>query len=155
VAADDSAVERFRREARAAALLHHSNIVPVFGVGRDGDANFFAMQLIQGRSLQEIIRTLTAPLADTAASAGQVLAKPGTEPYWRAAAQGALQVAEALAHAHERGVLHRDVKPSNVLIDDNATAWLTDFGLAKVGGQGELTRTGELVGTLRYVPPET
>jgi eukaryotic-like serine/threonine-protein kinase len=155
VAGDDSAVERFRREARAAALLHHSNIVPVFGVGRDGEANFFAMQLILGRSLQEIIRASSAPRTDNPAYLEQVLGKPGAESYWRSAARIAMQVAEALAHAHERGVLHRDVKPSNVLIDDDGAAWLSDFGLAKVCGQGELTRTGELVGTLRYVPPES
>jgi WD40 repeat protein len=144
VAADPSAVERFRREARAVALLHHTNIVPVFAVGEAGGAHFFAMQLIRGRSLRD---ALVDP-------AGGGLGPPGSADYYRGAARIGYQVAEALAHAHGHGVVHRDVKPSNVLTDDSGTAWLTDFGLAKVRGLGELTRDGEIVGTLRFLAPE-
>ena len=65
-----------------------------------------------------------------------------------------VQVAEALDHAHNQGILHRDVKPSNLLLDNGGTVWVTDFGLAKVEDQPNLTRTGDILGTLRYMPPE-
>jgi eukaryotic-like serine/threonine-protein kinase len=151
VSADDSAVERFRREARAVALLHHTNIVPIFGVGEEAGANFFAMQFIHGRSLREAIDTAGAG-GDPAADAP--LGTPGTDAYWRNVSRLGLQLADALAHAHDKGVIHRDVKPSNVLVGADGNAWLTDFGLAKVRGLSELTRDGEVVGTLRFMAPE-
>jgi serine/threonine protein kinase/WD40 repeat protein len=142
VAAEPSAIERFHREARAVALLHHTNIVPVFAVGDDSGAYYFAMQLIRGCSLRDAI------------GRESVLGRPGSSDYWRNAARVGLQVAEGLAHAHERGVIHRDVKPSNILLDETGSAWLTDFGLAKVRGFEELTRAGEVIGTLRFLAPE-
>src|SRR5581483_1215089 len=74
--------------------------------------------------------------------------------YWQGVARIGIQVAEALAHAHGQGTLHRDIKPSNLLLDAQGTVWVTDFGLAQVSEGGSLTGTGEVVGTLRYIPPE-
>ena len=74
--------------------------------------------------------------------------------YWQSVARIGVQVAEALEHAHKQGVLHRDVKPSNLLLDNGGTVWVTDFGLAKVEDQPNLTHTGDILGTLRYMPPE-
>ena len=74
--------------------------------------------------------------------------------YWQSVARVGLQVAEALEHAHRQGVLHRDVKPSNLLLDNGGIVWVTDFGLAKVEDQPNLTDTGDILGTLRYMPPE-
>src|SRR5207249_109999 len=74
--------------------------------------------------------------------------------YYREVARIGVQVAEALAHAHEQGVLHRDIKPSNLLLDLHGTVWVTDFGLAKADDEQDLTRTGDIVGTVRYMAPE-
>jgi serine/threonine protein kinase/WD40 repeat protein len=259
-------LERFRREAKAAARLHHTNIVPVFGVGEAEGVHFYAMQFIQGQSLDQVLEdvrrlrkppltptplpqgergtkrtplprqergtnvaplprqekgTKTAPLprqergtktarlplgergrgeGDGDDGTGVVLqgiaaqglltgqfqvvgtelvegpdATPGTRPpaapieprsstglsaggseaqYYRSVARVGLQVADALAYAHRQGVLHRDVKPSNLLLDQQGTVWITDFGLAKAEGADDLTGTGELVGTMRFMAPE-
>ncbi len=126
-------LQRFRREARAAARLHHTNIVPVFGVGEQDGVHYYAMQFIYGESLQA----------------------PCFQPRgFSTIAQWGLQIAEALAYAHGQGVLHRDVKPSNLLLDRAGNIWLTDFGLAKAEVLPDLTRAGDVVGTLRYMAPE-
>ncbi len=131
------AAERFRREAHAAAALHHTNIVQVFGVGAQEGLLYYVMQFVEGRSLEELLERGEAPL----------------EP--RRAAHIAAQAAAALDHAHGAGVLHRDVKPANVLLDAQGAAWLTDFGLAKLLGEEDgLTETGDVLGTVRYLPPE-
>ncbi len=110
---DPEALERFQREAETVAKLHHTNIVPIFSVGSERGVNFYAMQFIEGRSLAQVLTDHRGALpADQAAQIG-------------------LQAAEALAHAHQRGVIHRDVKPSNLLLDDEQRVWLTDFGLAR------------------------
>ncbi len=126
---------RFRREALAAAALHHPNIVPVFGVGEQDGISYYVMERVEGRGLDEILRG--GPL----------------DP--RAAARLAEQAARGLAHAHDRGTLHRDVKPANLLVDARGTVRITDFGLAKtLAGEEGLTATGDLLGTIRYMPPE-
>jgi WD40 repeat protein len=198
------AMIRFRREARTAALLHHTNIVPVFGVGEHEGVPYFAMQYIQGRSLDVVLREVAglrrdtpsragpgggtgvvtrrfsppageseaeadgpAPLstadASTAGADAPAAGRAGTDPpapgqarrpSFRDAARMIAQAADALAHAHAHGVVHRDVKPANLLLDDDGTLWVSDFGLAKAEDSEGLTRPGDVVGTLRYLAPE-
>jgi serine/threonine protein kinase/Tfp pilus assembly protein PilF len=227
-------VRRFEREARSAARLHHTNIVPVFGVGREGSTHYYVMQYIPGQPFDEVFKALRrlrdlqhtglvatassdrcggqpsaadvavslwsgrfapAPaealgpadyspsatiLADPAIPAGfiapgwpreeggpSLLASSSLDVlsssaeltssgrrYARAIAGIGVQVAEALEYAAEQGIIHRDVKPSNILLDLAGTAWVTDFGLAKVAGQEDLSHSGDVVGTLRYMAPE-
>ncbi|MBL8729008.1 MAG: protein kinase [Planctomycetes bacterium] len=131
--ASPSAVARFRREAAAAARLQHPNIVEIHGFGDVDGEHFFAMQFVDGRSLHE-------RMAD-----------------WRTPEQAvrlATQVAAALAHAHDQGLVHRDVKPANVLIGDDGSVLLTDFGVARDASLPSLTREGGFVGTLDYAAPE-
>ncbi|WP_152049248.1 WD40 repeat domain-containing serine/threonine protein kinase [Tautonia marina] len=234
---DPAMLERFRREARAAARLHHTNIVPVFEVGQEGELAYYAMQFIQGRGLDRVIEELrkhrehqvaetlspeearaikaealtsdrdesslslaarslwTGQFAVRAFDAGtSLIAIPSTDatliepsewwedvrrlgnpsdpgartdrigsstlrsngrlPYFRSVARLGKQVAQALAYAHGRGIIHRDIKPSNLLLDDDGVIWVTDFGLAQVEQDRPLTRTGDLLGTLRYLAPE-
>ncbi len=185
----DKYLERFKREAKAAARLHHTNIVPVFGVGEDGGTHFYVMQFIDGRGLDGVLREvrrlreapgLPSTEGELSALAHSLLSgrfaatpfhgeakaasDPATAPpsalnylgdsYYRTIARLGLQAAEALHHAHTQGVLHRDVKPSNLLLDARGDAWVTDFGLAKADDAEDLTDTGDFVGTLRYVAPE-
>jgi eukaryotic-like serine/threonine-protein kinase len=124
-------LDRFRRESEAIARLHHTNIVPVFGVGTEEGVHYFAMQLIEGK-----------PLSTPPDLSFQEIARIG------------MQAASALAYAHEHGVLHRDVKPSNLILDVNGELWVTDFGLAKLTDSSELTQDGDIMGTLKYMAPE-
>src|SRR5262245_62737591 len=110
------------------------------------------MQLIRGRSLDRLLKDEGGKMKDGAGKSDLHPSSFILHPF--EAARVALQVAEALAHAHGHGVVHRDVKPSNVLLDESGTAWLTDFGLAKVRGLDDLSRDGELVGRLRFMAPE-
>ncbi|HVK12772.1 MAG TPA: protein kinase [Gemmataceae bacterium] len=132
--AQDHLRARFLREAHAAARLHHTNIVPVFAVGEHDGMCFYVMQLIGGQSLDRLAADGSLPAADVA--------------------RIGVQVADALAYAHSQGVLHRDIKPSNLIVDERGAAWVTDFGVAKLVEEANLTRSGDLVGTLRYMPPE-
>jgi serine/threonine protein kinase/WD40 repeat protein len=247
--ADAKQKRRFEREARAAAKLHHTNIVPVFGVGEHEGLPYYVMQFIQGLGLDVVLDELNhlqpgdahtptgapaageirvarrdtvaadvarslligkfQPSADsevgaaapenpalgateelpaaeaaarsvvsapakasglsesfTVSSSSIILpgsgacagAKSGSkkQSYWHSVADIGRQVADALDYAHKQGILHRDVKPSNLLLDLRGTVWVTDFGLAKVAGPGDdnLTHTGDILGTLRYMPPE-
>ncbi len=233
---------RFEREAKAAAKLHHTNIVPVFGVGEHDGLPYYAMQFIQGLGLDEVLQELQrmqagagipvgaptadersvsrrdVPVADVARSlltgefqpaipvadagaAGQpgVVASvdpphslpaesPPAQPtrtgrlsdsfslssssivlpgkseasrkkakrqsYWQSVATIGVQVADALEYAHKQGIVHRDIKPSNLLLDLRGTIWVTDFGLAKTDDHQNLTHTGDILGTIRYMPPE-
>ena len=160
---DPQQIARFRTEAQAAAQLHHPHIVPVFGVGQERGVHFFAMQFIQGQSLD-------AAIAELRALAGKALLEPGrstgnaanfstqvavtSRSHVHAATRLASEAASALHHAHENGVVHRDVKPSNLLIDAQGKLWITDFGLARMQAGVGVTATGDVVGTLRYMSPE-
>ncbi len=138
----DTALERFTREAAMAGRLQHANIVPVYAVGQEHGIHFYAMQFVEGCTLAE-------HLAELRASGNQ----PGREHFRRVAGWGR-QIADALAHAHERGVIHRDVKPSNLLRDARGSVWITDFGLARGDALSSLTISGDVVGTARYMSPE-
>jgi len=142
--------------------LHHTNIVPVFDIGVCDGIHFYAMQLIQGQSLDDVIgelRHLRGSRADSMSKSIPVrpersdLLTQSDLHYYRSVAQIGLQVASALAHAHGQRILHRDIKPSNLLLDAHGTIWVSDFGLAKDEGD-DLTRSGDIVGTLRYMAPE-
>jgi serine/threonine protein kinase len=152
---------RFENEARAAAQLHHSNIVPVFAVGSERGVPYYAMQFIDGRSLAEVIDALrqrptpAAPAAETVAGAAALTEQSvASRSFFRTVATLGMQAAEALEHAHQMGVLHRDIKPANLLVDSRGNLWVTDFGLAYFQGSPSLTSPGDLVGTLRYMSPE-
>jgi hypothetical protein len=139
IPADGPAPERGTREALAAARLDHPGIVGVFDAGEDGQARFLVSELVQGRTLDRL-------------AAGGELSD-------RDVLRVGLALADALAHAHERGVIHRDVKPQNVIVPDRprsarSAAKLTDFGVAHLAGDEPLTRTGDVVGTLAYMAPE-
>ncbi|MEZ6036064.1 MAG: protein kinase [Planctomycetota bacterium] len=158
-----SARERFRREVEAVARLSHPGIVPVYQVGEDGGVPWFAMELVRGGSLAELLQRLRGrdPATLRAVDARPERGDDDTshsgmfEGRWeRLCLRWAKELADALTHAHGRSVLHRDVKPSNVVLDATGHARLCDFGLAHADDGLELTRSGALLGSLPYVPPE-
>jgi serine/threonine protein kinase/tetratricopeptide (TPR) repeat protein len=167
---DPRHLQRFHNEARAAANLHHSNIVPVHGVGCEQGVHYFSMQFIDGRTLAQVIAQQRAPQtshlstidhqqadanASTASPASPSTSTPPSDAaYFRQVAQWGIQAAEALDYAHTLGVVHRDVKPANLIVDTTGRLWVTDFGLAQVQSDARLTMTGDLVGTLHYMSPE-
>lgn len=136
---DQRSLERFKNEARAAAALQHPRIVPIYTVGLECGVHFYTMQYIDGHTLAD-----ASPLLQS---------KNGQTNYAKVAQIG-IQIAEALEFAHEVGVIHRDVKPANLLIDSSGNTWLADFGLAQLKGDRTLSVTGDVVGTLRYMSPE-
>ena len=134
---------RFEREAQTAANLHHTHIVPVFGTGEHDGLHYYVMPLVRGVGLDEVIRRWR----------GDASARESSD-HWNRVARIGLQAASALAYAHSQGTLHRDVKPSNLLIDENDNVSVADFGLARAIDSGDVSRSAEVVGTPRYVAPE-
>ncbi len=152
--ADAKHLARFQIEAQVAAALHHPHIVPIFAVGCDQGVHYYAMQLIEGRCLAAVLAELRRrDEAARSAAAGAISESPGRLASYEAAGL-AIQAAEALEHAHVLGVLHRDIKPANLLVDPDGHLWVTDFGLARFQGSADLTTSGDLLGTLRYMSPE-
>jgi eukaryotic-like serine/threonine-protein kinase len=248
VAGSQKQIQRFNREAEAAARLHHTNIVPVYGIGEENGLHFFAMQFIDGVPLSDVIcrvggrslrrdgssgsgsladrllapvtaddspqiesgengngnftrqfnaeyaaqvllsgtlkdRTLAAlgdstsdrclnredgPVAGavavgraaTRSAEAEILTTDDAKlpaistKYWRSVARIGADVADALHYSHQHGVLHRDIKPANLMLDHQGVVWVTDFGLARHEDQEGITKTGDIVGTLRYMAPE-
>lgn len=194
LAEDPRAVQRFRGEAGAAAKLHHSHLVTVFGVGCSQNSHYYVMEFVDGWSLADLIAGLrpsdcaqpqddvnAAPppgstrVEDTAADPSpafhnsavlaatpqrsanqsglwQELADPGRRIRW--ALRALAGIADAVDYANRQGVLHRDLKPANVLVDHDGRVRLTDFGLVKHLDQPGITKTGDVVGTPQYMPPE-
>src|SRR5947208_17036524 len=135
-ARDPAFVQRFRREAQAAANLNHPNIVAVFDWGEEDGTYFIVMEYVEGRSLREAIQA-EGPL------------------YPNLAADLASDIAGALGYAHRNGVVHRDVKPGNILLTPQGQVKVTDFGIARAAGASEsLTQTGSVMGTATYFSPE-
>lgn len=128
-------VDRFQREARAAARLAHPNIVSIYDVGEDQGRHFIVMEYVQGENLKDYL-SRRGPLApQTVAEMGQ-------------------QVAAALAHAHCRGIIHRDIKPHNLLVSPEGQVKVTDFGIARAAAASSLTETGVVLGSVHYFSPE-
>src|SRR5690242_18254612 len=133
-AADPDFVERFRREAQAAAGLQHPNVVSVYDRGSFDDTYYIAMEYLPGQSLKQLIRQ-EAPIDPIRAT------------------DIAIQILKAARFAHRRGVIHRDLKPHNVIVDDADQAKVTDFGIARAGAS-DMTETGSIMGTAQYLSPE-
>jgi serine/threonine protein kinase len=199
-AMDAKQLQRFKTEAYAAAQLHHTNIVPVYGVGCERGVHFYAMQYVEGQTVAAVIvaqRKLaggsprsddaTTPYLGADAAPAPNVARPPdvtrvtdtTQPaalstprspkgaaYFRTVANLGIQAAEALEHAHQRGIIHRDIKPGNLLVETTSIdreretggealrLWITDFGLAHCRNLAGLSIAGDLIGTLRYMSPE-
>ena len=133
-AEDPDFVERFRREASSAAALNHPNVVQVFDRGEWDGTYYIAMELLEGRNLKDIVREYGA-----------------LEP--AVAVDIVLQILRAARFAHRRGVVHRDIKPHNVIVDGEGRAKVTDFGIARAGSS-DMTETGLIMGTAQYISPE-
>jgi eukaryotic-like serine/threonine-protein kinase len=170
---DARRLARFRNEAQAAAGLHHTNIVPVHAVGCERGVHYYAMQYIEGQTLEQVIRDLrrgerdeppAAPGPSSPLPAATTYPAPQAElsterslrtiGFVRRAAAVAADAAEALDYAHQEGVVHRDIKPSNLILDQQGRIWIADFGLARIETGATMTATGDVLGTLRYMSPE-
>jgi len=134
-ATDGEFVERFRREAQAAASLSHPNVVNIYDVGQTDRAHFIVMEYVQGQNLATLIREKGALAEHFVVNA-------------------ALQIAKALAHAHQHGIVHRDIKPHNILITHEGQVKVTDFGIAQAMSAANLTQTGVVLGSVHYFSPE-
>jgi serine/threonine protein kinase/WD40 repeat protein len=192
--ARENSLQRFRNEVRAAAALNHPHIVSVYSFGEERGVHYYAMQLVRGQTLAELIAELrkdrrapspfnkltagpcSLPEGEGSRSSesptiGSSVRPPSTireeqgrirtaaesrhaAEFYRTVARLGIQAADALQHAHDMGVLHRDIKPGNLLLDREGELHITDFGLARLEADAGLTATGDIVGTLRYMAPE-
>ncbi|MDU0201463.1 MULTISPECIES: Stk1 family PASTA domain-containing Ser/Thr kinase [Paenibacillus] len=132
---DEEFIRRFRREAQAAASLSHPNVVSIYDVGQEEDVHYIVMEYIEGTTLNDLIKE-RAPL--------QV----------EDAVHYASQIADALDHAHHNEIIHRDIKPHNILIGKNGRVKVTDFGIARAATSSTITQTGAVVGSVHYFSPE-
>jgi serine/threonine protein kinase/formylglycine-generating enzyme required for sulfatase activity len=174
-AQSSSTLERFRREAGIAGRLHHPNLVAVYSEGEAQGYSYYTMEHVEGTSLDKLLvelrklglprlhsldlRALVRELAPPPEGGPEDSETPRPSPlrslgYFGAAAQVVAEIADGLAYAHARGVMHRDVKPGNVLLDRRLVPHLADFGLAKERGHEDLTDEGDLVGAIYYLSPE-
>src|SRR6267378_215763 len=143
--ADSDRLHRFEREARSASALNHPNIVTIYELGQDGSTHYIAMELVEGKTLRELLVSSLVPI--------------------RKAIEIAAQIAEGLAKAHEAGIAHRDLKPENLMVSQDGFVKILDFGLAKLTPPGEKpselcttsglqTQPGLVQGTVQYMSPE-
>jgi len=133
----EEAYSRFMREAQVVAKLNHPNIVSIYDIGKEDEKQFFVLEFVDGMSLRELLGTYPEGKCDI-----------------QTVLRTSMDVCSALQYAHSQGVLHRDVKPENILITQEGIAKLMDFGLAKMLGQPSVTQEGVIVGTVAYVAPE-
>ncbi|MGI9465733.1 MAG: serine/threonine protein kinase [Rubripirellula sp.] len=148
---DARSIARFRREAATAARLHHSHIVPVYGVGQHDGCHFYAMQFIEGETLASLIEGMR----NGNSTFERAAASPSEEDTRiRSIALTIADAAEALSYAHVQGTLHRDIKPSNLLLDTHGHVWIADFGLALPDDDWLGSHTKTVAGTAHYMAPE-
>ena len=133
---DEEFVKRFEAEAQSAARLTHANIVSIYDVGVDGNLHYIVMELIQGKTLKEIIIEERGPLP------------------WKWSVNVAVQIASALEAAHKNNIVHRDIKPHNIIITEDGIAKVTDFGIAKAVSNSTITAFGTTIGSVHYFSPE-
>ena len=133
---DEEFIRRFEVEAQSAARLTHPNIVSIYDVGVDGNLHFIVMELIQGKTLKEIIVEEQGPLP------------------WKWSVNVAIQIAQALEMAHRNNIIHRDIKPHNIIITEDGIAKVTDFGIAKAVSNSTITAFGTTIGSVHYFSPE-
>jgi serine/threonine protein kinase len=134
-AADNDFIQRFRREAQSAASLTHPNVVQIYDVGDDGDIPYIVMEYVEGRDLKQILKEL-APFSS------------------QQAITIAIEICRALEAAHRRNLVHRDIKPHNILVTKDAQVKVTDFGIARAASTAALTQTGTIIGSVHYFSPE-
>ena len=133
---DEEFIRRFEAEAQSAARLTHPNIVSIYDVGVEGNLYFIVMELIQGKTLKEIIVEEQGPLP------------------WKWSVNVAIQIAQALEMAHRNNIIHRDIKPHNIIITEDGIAKVTDFGIAKAVSNSTITAFGTTIGSVHYFSPE-
>ncbi|MBH5316754.1 Stk1 family PASTA domain-containing Ser/Thr kinase [Paenibacillus sp. GSMTC-2017] len=132
---DDEFIRRFRREAQSAAALSHPNVVSIYDVGQEDETHYIVMEYIEGNNLNELIQE-RAPLQA------------------EEAVRFAVQICDALGHAHQNHIIHRDIKPHNILIGNNGRVKVTDFGIARAVTSSTITHTGSVLGSVHYFSPE-
>ena len=133
---DEEFIKRFEGEAQSAARLTHANIVSIYDVGVEGNLYYIVMELIQGKTLKEIILEEEGPLP------------------WKWSLNVAIQIASALEVAHRNNIIHRDIKPHNIIITEDGIAKVTDFGIAKAVSNSTITAFGTTIGSVHYFSPE-
>ncbi|MEK3884408.1 Stk1 family PASTA domain-containing Ser/Thr kinase [Paenibacillus sp. PL2-23] len=132
---DEEFIRRFRREAQSAAALSHPNVVSIYDVGQEDDTHYIVMEYVEGNNLNEMIQERAPLQADEAVRI-------------------AVQISDALDHAHSNHIIHRDIKPHNILIGNNGRVKVTDFGIARAVTSSTITQTGSVVGSVHYFSPE-